>query len=199
MSLRSMHGNILCAVDVETTGTLAGYHEIIQIACVPLNHHLEPSEDHRFFYMNFQPEFPERMSEECARKHGLSLEDLKDAPTQEKGIMFLEEWYESLNLPFNKRLVPLAHNWGFERGFLINLLGLIGFDYMWQVHPRDTMILAGHINDLYAWHGLTPPFSKLSLPSLCTRFDIELNNAHDALADSIATAKLYGALLRFMG
>ena len=32
-----LNGNLMAAVDLETTGTQPGYHEIIQIAVVPLD------------------------------------------------------------------------------------------------------------------------------------------------------------------
>ena len=198
MSIRSMDGHTLCAVDVETTGVLAGYHEIIQIACVPLNQHFKPCKERPPFYMNLCPDFPERASQEATAKHGISIESLEDCPSQDRGADLFVEWFKKLELPFGRRLVPLAHNWGFERGFLTHWLGLDGvYDY-WQQLPRDTMALAASINDLYAWHGRKKPFYRLSLTALCKRFDIPLDNAHDALADCLATAKLYAAYMRFM-
>jgi DNA polymerase III epsilon subunit-like protein len=200
MSLLNMNGNILCAVDVETTGVLAGYHEIVQIACVPLNQHFEPHPDLRFYYMpGLMPDYPDRISEEATRKHGITLDSLQGCPTQERGVELFEEWWHKLNLPFGKRLVPLAHNWGFERAFLIHMLGMDGFNAYWHVHPRDTMALAATVNDLYVWHGRKHPFHLLSLTALCKRFDIQLDNAHNALADCLATARLYAELMRFLG
>lgn len=199
MSLLNMNGNILCAVDAETTGTLAGYHEIIQIACVPLNQHFEPHPDMKFFYLNMMPDFPERMEKEAVRKHGLSIESLEGAPSQEQGIALFEEWHRNLELPFGKKLVPLAHNWGFERGLLISWLGMAAFNDLWHYHPRDTMAMAASINDLYVWHGRVHPFHRIGLGPLCNRFDIKLDNAHDALADCLATAKLYAEFMRFLG
>lgn len=199
MSLMSMNGNLLCAVDVETTGVLAGWHEIVQIACVPLNQHFEPHPEMKFFYLNMRPDYPDRISKEAVQKHGISEEFLANCVSQARGIDLFEDWYRKLNMPFGKRLVPLAHNWGFERAFLIHWLGLDGFNDKWQSHPRDTMLLAASVNDIYVWHGRKHPFHTLSLTSLCNRFDIQLDNAHDALADSLATAKLYASMMRFLG
>jgi DNA polymerase III epsilon subunit-like protein len=199
MSLLNMNGNVLCALDFETTGVLAGYNEIIQIACVPLDQHFEPHKTMRFHYINMKPEHPERASKEAEKKHGITMESLEGCPTQERGIEIFEDWYRNLNLPFGKRLIPLAHNFAFERGFMINWLGLDAYDAMWHIHPRDTFTLATAINDLYVWHGRVHPFHSVGLPSLCKRFDIQLDNAHDALADSLACAKLYAELMRFMG
>lgn len=199
MSLLSMNGHILTAVDVETTGVLAGYNEIIQIAAVPLNHHFEPHKEMRPFYLNIRPDHFDRIQKEAVQKHGISTDSLRECVTQDRSVELFDEWFKSLNLPFGKRLVPLAHNWGFERGFLTYWLGLDGIYNYWQSHPRDTMALAATINDLYVWHGRKHPFPYLNLVSLCKRFDIDLSNAHDALADCLATAKLYAALMRFMG
>lgn len=199
MSLLNMNGNILCAVDVETTGVLAGYNEIIQIACLPLNQHFEPHPDMRFFYLNMAPTHFDRISKEAEQKHGIKQEALRDCVSQERGIELFEEWYRKLELPFSRRLVPLAHSWSFERGFLTHWLGLDALNDMWHVHPRDTMTLAASINDLYVWHGRKHPFPLLGLGSLCRRFDIELDNAHDALSDCLGTAKLYAEMMRFLG
>jgi DNA polymerase III epsilon subunit-like protein len=200
MSLLNMNGNILCAVDVETTGTLAGYHEIIQIACVPLNQHFEPHPDYRFFYLpGIMPDHPQRMEKEAAKKHKITVESLEGCVSESRAIELFEGWYQGLNLPFGKRLVPLAHNWAFERAFLIHWLGLASFDDKWYIHPRDTFTLAASINDFYVWHGRKHPFHQLSLVALCNRFDIQLDRAHDALADCLATSRLYAAFMRFMG
>jgi len=199
MSLLNMNGNVPCVVDVETTGTLAGYHEIIQIACLPLDQHFEPSSKYRFHYLTTFPDYPDRMEEEAARKHGLTLEKLEGQPTQSKGIEIFDEWFRNLNLPFGKKLIPIAHNWSFERGMLIHHQGMDSFNEMWHWHARDTFTLAAFINDLYVWHGRKHPFNAIGLGPLCRRFDIQLDNAHDALADCLATAKLYGELLRLLG
>jgi hypothetical protein len=37
-----LNGHLLAAIDLETTGTRPGYHEIIQIACVPLDSDIKP-------------------------------------------------------------------------------------------------------------------------------------------------------------
>jgi len=199
MSLVSWKGHALCAVDVETSGTLPGYHEIVQIACVPLNQHMEPHPELRHFYMDIKPDFPERMNPEAVKKHGLTVDYLDQCVSQDRAVDLFIEWFESLGLLFGKRLLPLAHNWAFERGFLMYWLGLEGFDSMWQGTGRDTMTAAGFINDLYVWHGRKHPFNYVNLKAICDRFDIHLDKAHDALADCLATAKLYAEYMRFLG
>lgn len=195
-----MAGNIMATVDVETTGVIFGYNEIIQVAIVPLDHQLNPSKEHKFFYRNIAPLYPERQTKGAKMKHGLDARKMaEECQSQDKVAQDLDDWFLKLDLPLGKRLVPIAHNWAFERGFLTHWLGLELFDTIFHIHPRDTMTFAAAVNDVYAWQDLAPPFTKLSLTGMCNRLGIPLDNAHDALADCIATARLYREMLRSFG
>jgi DNA polymerase III epsilon subunit-like protein len=194
-SLINLNGELMVAVDTETTGLIPGYHEIIQIAVVPLNSEFEPHEGLRHFYMNIAPDHPDRQSG-AVDVHGIDTAELATCVSQEEAADMFDQWYTELELPFRKRLVPLAHNWAFERSFLLHWLGLQTFSDLWSGHPRDTMIFATILNDLAAWHGKDCPFPKVSLLSMCDRMGIELLGAHNALADCLATAKLYREMIR---
>ena len=194
--LVSLKGNLMAAVDLETTGTRVGYHEIIQVAVQPLDSELRPV--YRPFYTNVAPKFPERADWQASQVHGLNLYKLQqEAPTLEKVADLLVEWFESLDLPFNKRLVPLAHNWSFEAGFLTDWLGDQCKNLMFHVHPRDSMLYAVAVNDRACFEGLRPPFGSVALGSLCLNLGVVNENPHDALADARAEAALYYQLLRF--
>lgn len=195
-----MAGNIMATVDVETTGTVFGYNEIIQVAIVPLDHQLNPSKEHKFFYRNIAPLYPERQTKGAKMKHGLDAHKMaQECQSQDQVAQDLDDWFLKMDLPLGRRLVPIAHNWAFERGFLTHWLGLDLFDTIFHIHPRDTMTFAAAVNDVYAWQGMAPPFSKLSLTGMCERVGVPLDNAHDALADCIATARLYREMLRSFG
>jgi DNA polymerase III epsilon subunit-like protein len=158
----NLNGNMLASIDVETTGLLAGVHEIVQIGLVPLDGDLNPCENHRPFYHHICPQYPE-------------------------------------NAQKAKRIVPLAHNWAFERAFLLNWLGPETFDQFFFIHPRDTQIFGACINDAAVYHGKKIPFNELSLTYMCRKFGIHNERSHDALADSLAGAKLYQELILGFG
>lgn len=194
--LLTLKGNMLAAVDVETTGRVAGYHEVIQVAVVPLTSEIDPVPDVNPFYMNIAPAHPERCEHGAQMVHGLDIEELvNNCPDQWKVADLFDEWFQSLNLPFKKNLVPLAHNWGFERGFLTHWLGIESFNQFFHPHPRDSMLFALSINDAASFNGLEAPFQYLSLGFMCKKYGIEIGQAHDALADALAEAKLYKAML----
>ena len=95
----------------------------------------------------------------------------------------LVEWWEKLDLPFGKTLVPLAHNWAFESGFLQAWLGVDLAQTLFHGHARDAMLYALALNDKAAFMGLPVPFSRVGLGSLCKHFKIHNPSPHDALCD----------------
>lgn len=199
-SLLNLNGDMMAAVDVETTGRLAGWHEIIQIAVLPLDSELEPSKIYKPFYIHLCPKEPERAEKGALKVNGLDLDWLLvnglDADLAADRFV---EWFQALDLPFGKRLCPLAHNWAFERGFLTAWLGIDMHDSIWHPHSRDSQRAATLLNDAAAYHGKQIPFGSVSQRSLCKKFSITNANEHDALADCIACAKLYRAFVRGLG
>ncbi len=195
--LAHINGKLMAAIDYETTGLIANYHEIIQIAVVPLNADLRPNKDLRPFYQNLAPKFPERQELGGAGTvHGLNLNDLMlNSPSSEKVADLLVDWWERLDLPALKCLVPLAHNWSFESAFGKAWLGDDLFNQMFHSHARDGMLLAGSMNDRAAFAGEPVPFARVGLNSLADQFGIINENPHDALSDAVTEAEVYRALL----
>jgi DNA polymerase III epsilon subunit-like protein len=189
-----LRGHILAAIDTETTGVIPRFSEIIQIAIVPLDSNLEPVGSP--FNMNIRPERPERADPTSLAIHGISLEELAEAPDAEKVATLLVEWSKTLKLPSHGKIVPLAHNWPFEYGFLSAWLGPKGRDDIFHWHARDAQTLALSINDRAALAGRERVFESVSLTNLCKHFSIVNSKPHDALADSIAEAAVYKALLQ---
>ena len=191
-----LNGNLMAALDFETTGTRAGYHEIIQVAVVPLNANLRPNPRLRPFYCNIAPEHPERAEHEASTVHGLNLADLMiNAPSSLKVADLLVEWFEALDLPQTKKLVPLVHNWVFEAGFGRAWLGDELFHHIFHFHPRDGMQLAISLNDRAAFAGEPIPFGYVGLGALSKKFGIVNENPHDALSDALTEAEVYRALI----
>lgn len=190
-----LNGHLLCAVDLETTGTKPGYHEIVQIAIVPLNSDIEPM-DVRPFYINLQPLFPQRSESQAMSANGLSLDNLcKHGVHPDRVIDLLIDYVEGLDLPYQRKITPLAHNWPFEHSFLTAWLGTSLRDAMFHYHARDAMTYALSLNDRAFRRAEAAPFSSVGLSSLCNHFGIKNENPHDALNDCLAEAEVYKNLL----
>jgi len=192
-----LNGHLLTAMDYETTGLIDGYHEIIQVAIVPLDADLRPRRDLRPFYHNISPLYPERQGVGGARiVHGMDVYWLKEnAPSAERISDMLVEWFEKLDLPVGKKLVPLCHNFEFESRFSIAWLGHSMFNDLFYWQARDGMRLAISLNDRAAFAGETVPFNRIGLNPLCEKFGVVNENPHDALSDSYAEAEVYRSLL----
>ena len=133
--MRSLHGHILTAIDFETTGTVAGWHEIIQIAVVPLNSQFQSAT--RPFYHLVRPQYPERHDPAAIAINGISAKNLESAPTAETLSYMLDDWAEKLITHVGQKFVPLVHNWPFEYGFLTAWLGPEQRDHWFHYHARD--------------------------------------------------------------
>lgn len=189
-------GNVLAAVDLETSGFQPKYHEVLQVAIVLLNEDFEPTGD--YFYRDVAPLYPERADPIATGVHGLDPHELaRTAESAEDVADALLEWFEKIDRPADRCLLPLAHNWAFEASFLKAWLGATMMGKLFHGHARDGMLFAASLNDRAAFAGKEIPFPALKLGKLCEQFEIEHGQSHDALADCYAEAKVYKRLLTY--
>jgi DNA polymerase III epsilon subunit-like protein len=191
--MNSLNGHLLAAIDFETTGTIPGWHEICQVAIVPLNDDLRPAASP--FYRYIRPEHPERADPAALRIHNISATILEAAPSADRVADLLGTWFETFRLHTGRRIMPLAHNWMFEHGFMTAWLGAEGRDAIFHYHARDAQGFALALNDAAALRGIKRPFESVSLTNLCKQFGIVNPKPHDALSDAQAEADLYRAML----
>lgn len=186
-----MNKNFTCAIDVETTGLDSNYHEIIQLAIVPLNAFFELHSDIEPFNIYLSPKYPERVNKKAMEINKLNLQYLKDnGLSYSIAIYKLFEWIFKNNLiNDNMKIIPLGHNYAFDQRFLFNWMGQDLYEKIFDYHYKDTMNIAEFIKD----RGVN--IEKTNLIYLAKYFDIPLDKAHDALFDSIATAKIYKKFL----
>lgn len=195
-----LNGNLLCAVDIETTGLDVNKHEIYEIAILPLDSLMRPRTDILPFDTTMQP----------INKENIDWEGMKKSNNQEKVVKactngidpfnaaeFLLEWFHKLKLPERKKIVPLAHNWaGIDKLFIQQWLGPLTFDLIFHFHYRDTMTTALYLNDRADKQVEQIPFPKVGLQYLVSSLKIETDGrAHTAIDDCVTTAKVYERLL----
>lgn len=192
-----LNGNLIAAIDYETLGRRAGYHDIVQMAVVPLDSDMRPLKSIRPFYTPIKPLHPERIERQAMVVHGLNIDDLMmHAPERDRVQDLLVEWFERLDLPFGKKLVPLAHNWAFEKGFTEHWLGVELMESLFYGTARDSMLVAGFINDQEATMGRPAPFNMLGLKSMALKLGVVNEKPHDAYHDAITEAEVYRILCR---
>jgi DNA polymerase-3 subunit epsilon len=157
--------------DTETTGLspLAG-DRMVEIGCVELYNRVETG---RTFHAYFNPD--RSMPSGAEAVHGLSEAFLSDKPR------FHERCEELLEFLGDSPLV--AHNAGFDFGFLNHELNNCGRQVICMTRMVDTLVLARSRH----------PGAKHSLDALCTRYGIDrsLRIKHGALIDAQLLSQCY--------
>jgi len=157
--------------DTETTGlNPAAGDRIVEIGCIEMINRVETGREyHAYFH-------PERsMPSEAEAVHGLSDRFLSDKP------LFKDKAQELIDFLGDAPMV--AHNAGFDFGFLNRELALCGRDPICLTRMVCTLIIARTRH----------PGAKHSLDALCSRFGVDRSQRvkHGALLDAQLLAQVY--------
>lgn len=203
------NGNMVCAIDVETTGLRPFHNDMIQVCVLPLDSELKPAAGIMPFYTEMQPKRPENVDLKAMGLTKLELcKIMQNALDADRVADLFEEWFSKLPLPHGKKLIPLAHNWIYDHAFMTDWLGYEHMNHYFFGHHRspiagglldlhiDLMTAALFENDKADFNVEQTPYPKLGLKYLCGLLGVELVNAHDALADCVATAECYRRLMQ---
>ena len=186
------NGNLLCAVDVETTGKDPAIHDIIDICILPLNADYSINKSVLPFNMLIKPRRPANIDPDAMKVNNIKLSDLMlRGYDSDRTIDLLVKWFEKLNLPFNKRLTPIAQNYQFDYGFINAWLGRETYDLLFNYGARDTLSVSLFINDCYDLRNERIPYAKNNLAYLASSAKITNPAPHRALGDCVTTAALY--------
>lgn len=157
--------------DTETTGLdPQGGDRLVEIGCIEMVNKVASG---RTYHAYFNP--GRSMPAGAEAVHGLSEVFLSDKP------QFGEKAAELIEFLGDSKLV--AHNAGFDFGFLNMELALCAMDPVCRTRMIDTVALAK----------VRHPGAKLSLDALCTRYGIDRSHRvkHGALLDAELLAQLY--------
>ncbi len=200
--MKHLNGNMLCAMDIETTGLDVHNHEIYQIAIVPLDAYFRRHPKYKFFDMTLQPQKEESIDWQGMKKNN-NQDDVRAALLTgihpDEADELLVKWFNRLHLGEDRKLIPLAHNWaGIDKVFIQKWLGPKTFELIFHHQYRDTMEAAIYINDRAGHRGEAAPFFNLQLGDLCNYLKIERGRLHTAIEDSCLTAEIYNRLLNYI-
>ncbi|WP_109807942.1 DNA polymerase III subunit epsilon [Sphingosinithalassobacter portus] len=157
--------------DTETTGlSFSSGDRMVEIGCIELINRVPTGAS---FHAYFNPQ--RAMPIEAFNVHGLSEVFLSDKPC------FHERCEELLDFIGDSPLV--AHNAGFDFGFLNGELGMCGRPHVHGERMIDTLSIAR----------VKHPGAKHTLDALCTRYGIDLSQRtlHGALLDAQLLAQVY--------
>jgi DNA polymerase-3 subunit epsilon len=143
---------------------------MVEIGCIEMVNRVATG---RTFHAYFNPD--RNMPAEAEAVHGLSEAFLADKPRFAERAAELIEFIEDSPL--------IAHNAGFDFGFLNAELTICGLDIVCRTRMVDTVAIARTRH----------PGAKLSLDALCTRYGIDRSHRtkHGALLDAELLAQVY--------
>ena len=157
--------------DTETTGLdPKSGDRLVEIGCIEMVNRVPTGAT---FQAYFHPDRDMPAAAEAV--HGLSITFLSDKPR------FHERAHELLEFLGDSMLV--AHNAGFDFGFVNSELEMCGLAHLGRERMIDTVQLAR----------VRHPGAKLSLDALCTRYGIDRSHRtrHGALLDAELLAQVY--------
>ena len=195
-----LNGNQICSLDVETTGLDPEVHELVQIAIVPLTATLDPLPGVTPLDILIRPNRPDMAEDGAIRAIGGQrwLDILEHGIPADKAFDIVCNWIERLELPQGKKIAPLAHNWVFDRAFLLRWFGTQLFEEYFFHQYRCSMALASSINDIADFDTSSIPFPhtiRLSAVAKRLGLDVDDGSLHDAYYDARITAMVYKKII----
>ena len=162
-----------CVLDLETTGFSATTEKITEVGIMKL----KDGEviDEFSCFVNPEKHIPERVSEVT----NITDDMVKDAETIDNVFPKILEFIEGS--------VIVAHNAGFDVGFLKQNAKNLGYDFDYTY--LDTLSLA---KDLF------PEFKKYKLGKIAEKLGIKVEVAHRALDDVDTTVKVFKVMLEML-
>ncbi len=199
-TLQHFNGNLLAAIDLETTGLDPKIHEIWQIAVLPLNADFEPLKKVNGpngtrsiipFYANLKVSNIDAINKRAIGNKEAFIKMQQSAFDPYDTADLLIDWFERLSLGPNKRIFPLAQNWPFDKAFIIEWLGEKTCDLLFSPRYRDTMVCAAFQSDQQGYLNQKVTLAQYNLTYLAHHAQYTNPKPHDALQDCIATARIY--------
>ncbi|MEM7372518.1 MAG: 3'-5' exonuclease [Bacteroidota bacterium] len=193
-------------LDLEMTGLDPGWHEIIQIGAVLYD---EGWEEKGRYLQNVYPENEESYSLPALEVHGLTMEELEEAPMMHEALPAFEQWILENLGHFPRKMSGRDKGQILRRTVIcgqsvINDINFLKFAYK-DAHLKwpfanalvDLHTLAYFVFPILQREGHSPPKSK-SLDAISGFFGYERETEqHNALEDAVLTAKCIKNIFQF--
>lgn len=198
MSIINLNSNIICSVEILTTGSIPFYNDIIGVCFLPIDADLKIRRDIIPFYVEMQPRRPHNIDPDrlkIGREAYARL--LVKSPEADVVADLFGDWYKKFRLKENKGIIPLVYDWGAKRDFLIDWLTPLNYKYHIVEKPRDILSVALYENDRAEHNVETIPYAKTNFTYIAGCLNVEYTRLRfDTLDRCIAQAECYRRMLK---
>lgn len=196
-----LNGDLLCGIDVETTGLDPTKHDIYEITIIPVNGKYERDKTRPWFDLLIRPNKVSLIdwagAGEKLKNKGRIENAIEKGIDSNTAMDLFEMWFEKQNLG-TKRIAPIGHNYAFEDKFLREWLGNLNYESKFNTaQVRDTMSIARFCNDLCDLRHERFMYPKAHLQYLASELKVyrDYGPAHTALSDTAITIDVYRRML----
>jgi len=194
-SLKHINQNVLVAIAIEHTGDDPRKNDIVEICAYVLDNHIKPFTGLHPFYNQIAPFRSENIDWETATVTKEKLKDIQTKYGVEPSLAAdrFEEWFDLIDLPLGKKLIPVAYNWPVMREYLVTWLGVKNFASLFhECEYRDVISVATYLNDCRNFVTKVPNFPRPeSFAYICSRFHIEVRGNDDVMIRALKAAECY--------
>lgn len=196
-NLLHLNGNLLCAIDLKTTGIDPNRDSIIEICILPVNAEFRPHKKILPFNTFMKPNIDAVDLEEFRRRERVRIVEsaLKGMDPYIAADRF-DEWYGKIGLPPHKKIFVLSYDWTLKQQFISKWLGPVNYDSCFSNYYRDVIVAAQYSNDRADLLGEKAPYPKLHLQYLISQTKSEGNSKQDSLWRCITILDIYKRMLK---
>jgi len=177
-----------CVVLTRTNGPDLEFHEIAEIAIVPITNLVVDNSilpfNIRFNTIN-KGNLTIEQYDNC-RKYGFGMS---------ASYQLFDNWFRKLGLAFNKRIMPISYEWAIHRPFVAKWLGYADhvplYDDYFSYWYRDLMPVGLYWNDLAELNNEYWPFSSVSLRHIGTKLGVPAPRSRTLLDKAYYIAEVY--------
>ena len=191
-----LNSNILCAVDLNTTGPIVGEHEIYELSVMPLDVMYKMDKQFMPFNTTIRPENPKIVD----KKH-LSQDKLVKVMRGHDPftvVDLFEDRFKKLNLPDRKRIMVISYDWPTKSAFLKYLFQPKLFDLYFHEWYRDLIPVSLYLNDNADMNIEPVPYPKSLLTFIAGRLGLPFEDKCDTLNNARTIANCYERIRKRM-
>lgn len=200
-----IENNVLCVIEIKTSGPKPYFHDIVDLAILPVDGRFQPSKVFKPFHVISYPKRPKNIV--VGAGNNISRENL--VRVLETGMMpdiattLFHSWFTEMKLAKNGKLIPVAFNWSATLPFLEDWLGWscdtqkpVMYDYYFcEGVYRDVIAINGYLQDMAWFNSVNLPFhfNETRKSLIMKIMEVEPSYAEGTYAACIDTANIFKA------